>query len=123
MYCYSKDMTDFVCERCRFVLDNMPAPEDLKTEVGCTFCDEQKGIMIFIDRSKRDPHPKKSLFIGWAHVACLFWNIYIEFVDETKFEVKQDYKLVMGKHRCKYCYKEQEVYRTSACAVRGNQKC
>ena len=42
----------------------------------CKFCDELKGIMIYIDKNA-----KKSMMIGWAHLCCIYWHPFLEFVD------------------------------------------
>jgi hypothetical protein len=98
-------MVDFVCERCRFILDNNPPAEDVK-QIKCKFCDEPKGIFIYVDKNSKTANAsgiKRNLFIGWTHVACVYWHAYCSFFDETRLEVKQEAKLVMTKTRCKYC--------------------
>jgi hypothetical protein len=91
LYAYSEDMTDFTCERCRFIIDNQPHPAEIKEIFRCRFCPEEKGIKIYIDKH---PHYKNTskliqyLNIGWTHLSCVFWNLFCEFANETRFEVK-----------------------------------
>jgi hypothetical protein len=51
MYTYSSDMTDFLCERCRYIVDNRPDPEEIQAKFQCRFCSEEKGIKVYIDRN------------------------------------------------------------------------
>ena len=79
------------------IIDNGPHPSEIRTKFQCRFCSEEKGIKIYIDRNSQTFNPlKPALFltIGWAHLCCLFWNNYMEFVDETKFEIRQDSKII-----------------------------
>jgi hypothetical protein len=81
-------MTDFLCERCRYIVDNGPTPDEATSMFQCRFCSEEKGIKVYIDRNYTNEKKDTRITIGWAHLACLFWNNYLEFADETKFEVK-----------------------------------
>jgi hypothetical protein len=68
------ELRDFICERCRYIIDNnVENIEKLK----CKLCDEPKGIMIFVDKNT-----KKGDYIGWCHIACVFWHTEIHFADE-----------------------------------------
>ena len=62
--------------------------------------------MIFVDKNSKTVNVggvKRTLFIGWSHVACIYWHAYCGFFDETRLEVKQENKLILAKNRCKYC--------------------
>ena len=50
LYSYSEDMTDFICERCRYIIDNGPDPSEIKLKFQCRFCNEEKGILVYIDK-------------------------------------------------------------------------
>ena len=52
-YSYTKDMRDYTCERCRYLIDNNIEEYDA---VRCRFCDELKGIMIYCEK---DLQPKR----------------------------------------------------------------
>lgn len=91
-YAYSEDMVDFICERCRFLIDNNPKEEDLK-QLKCAFCDEQTGILVYIDRHSKSVNKeatgvKRAMFIGWSHLACIYWNYWLEFADDRRLEVR-----------------------------------
>ena len=66
----------------------------------------------------------KSLFIGWAHLSCIYWHNCLEFVDEAKFEVRQDPKILTLNNKCKYCKMDNDIFKASTCGVRGiSYKC
>ena len=74
------------------MVDNNPPQEDLKL-LKCAFCDEQTGIFIYVDRHSKSVNREskvKSIFIGWAHVGCIYWHYWLQFVDERRLEVRQD---------------------------------
>lgn len=88
-------MTEFICERCRFLIDNNPPEEDLKL-LKCAFCSDLSGVMIYVDRHNKSvnlSNSKRAIFIGWAHVSCVYWNYWLEFADERRLEVRQDLKM------------------------------
>jgi len=117
-------MKEFVCERCQFIVDNNPPPEDVLA-MKCKFCDELKGIMIFVDKNSKTVNTanvKRTLLIGWAHIACIYWNSHCSFYDETRLEVKQETKLILNaKNRCKYCQLDVTAFRTSTCGARSEK--
>ena len=43
--------------------------------------------------------------LGWVHLACVFWNSFIEFTDHHRVEVKIVEKMLAPKHKCIYCGK------------------
>lgn len=59
------------------------------------------------------------MHIGWTHLSCVFWNLYCEFVDETRFEIKQDARLKLYKTQvCKYCDLETTVFKATSCGFK-----
>ena len=66
----------FICERCKYFVDNNTSDKDYE-KVKCKFCDETKGIMIYIDKSA-----KRAMMIGWAHICCIYWHPFLEFADK-----------------------------------------
>lgn len=66
----------FVCERCKYYIDNDCSHKDYE-RIKCKFCDELKGILIFLDKND-----KKAMMIGWAHLACVFWHPHLSFADQ-----------------------------------------
>lgn len=120
-------MKDFVCERCRYIIDNSPPPEDV-VAMRCRFCDEPKGIMIYVDKNSKTVNTasaKRTLLIGWAHVACIYWHAHCSFADQTRLEVKQELKLIhQVKNKCKYCQLDPTAFRTSNCGANfAGQRC
>ena len=65
----------FICERCKYYSDNDYSSKDYE-KIKCRFCDELKGILIFIDKNA-----KKSMSIGWAHLCCIYWHPFLKFTD------------------------------------------
>ena len=124
IYSYSKDMTDFVCERCTYIVDNSPDPKEIKSLFQCRFCNEEKGIKIYIDKTTslaalNQAKDNRLITIGWTHMCCVFWNNFLTFVDETRFEVKQDNRINTYKPtRCKYCQLESSLFPTTTCGYK-----
>ena len=45
---YTQALKDFICERCRYMIDNKVEEIDA---IRCRFCDELKGIMIYCEKN------------------------------------------------------------------------
>ena len=94
-YTYSEDMTDFTCERCKFLIDNQPDKKDIKDIFRCKFCPEIAGLMIYVDKQKGltnaddQQESDQAIFqIGWCHLRCLIWDNLYQFADDLRFEIK-----------------------------------
>lgn len=123
LYTFSEDMTDFLCERCRYIIDNSPNPTEIRHKFQCRFCSEEKGIKIYIDNlhsaGSTNLKPLATISIGWTHLSCIFWNNWLEFVDETKLEVKQDPKFKLLKtQKCKYCNQDSTLFPVTNCGFK-----
>ena len=82
-------MKDFVCERCRYIVDNNIQEYDA---VRCRFCDEIRGIMIYCEKNVNHKKFKANeadnvVIVGWVHLACIYWHQNIEFVNHHRMEV------------------------------------
>ena len=105
------------------MIDNQPSPEDIKTKLACRFCHVEKGIKIYVDWNTLTVNTEltavRYLKIGWAHLSCIHWNNYLEWVDNTKFELKQDAKIFMSKTNvCKYCRVDSSLHPTTCCGFK-----
>ncbi|TNV84102.1 hypothetical protein FGO68_gene3647 [Halteria grandinella] len=100
----------FICERCKFLLDNDTTAQECENKVRCRYCDELKGIMVYIDKNDR-----KAWLIGWAHLCCIYWHPLLSFTDEKKMEVRQNNRYWINKNQCCYCKRNALVHKTMQC--------
>eukprot|EP00347_Sterkiella_histriomuscorum_P006488 403352576 len=97
----------FLCERCKYYVDN-----DFENyeQIKCKFCDELKGILIYIDRNQ-----KKNVLVGWIHLACIFWHSSIKFSDESRMDVMQVQRNYQSRNKCCYCRNTAQSKKTMTC--------
>ncbi len=58
----NKDLKDFICERCKYYIDNEVASSDAKEAIRCRFCEDPRGIMIYCQKN----NSKKKDYQRWT---------------------------------------------------------